>query len=157
MPNIPGPVLSSFAAVALADGRAMVLGGNASNSIGTGPFTAETWILNPRSRTWSSGPPMLEARAGATATRLTDGSVLVVGGWTPRNDWQSNEASRSTERWRPGEAVFAAGLPLPGPAAHHKAQWLGEIAGTTLLIGGGYTSAWSPNAALYAFDVSRDE
>jgi len=156
LPDIPGPIRHSYAVVALADGRALVLGGTEWSYTGCGGCLAETYLLDPRGKTWSAGPRMREARADATATRLPDGSILVAGGWAPGHDW-NEEASRTTERWRPGEAEFVAGPPLPVPVATHRVKWLAGSEGRELLLASGYALAWKDNDSVLVFDVARDE
>ncbi|MCI0456515.1 MAG: hypothetical protein L0Z62_05985, partial [Gemmataceae bacterium] len=92
------------AAVALQDGRVLVIGGDN----GSGP-TASVDVFGATG-VFSAGPNMLSARSGHTATVLSDGRVLVVGGtgtggalasaeiYDPANDSWSNAGSLSTAR-----------------------------------------------------------
>ncbi|HEY8598743.1 MAG TPA: kelch repeat-containing protein [Thermomicrobiales bacterium] len=72
-------------AVALADGRVMVVGGREhvyGLSYGT---VATTEIFDPATGRWTVARPMGEPRFGHTATTLRDGRVLVVGGRSADN------------------------------------------------------------------------
>jgi hypothetical protein len=156
LPDIPGPVRHGYALAALADGRAMVLGGSDYTYTGCGKCLADTYLLDPKTGTWSPGPKMLEPRADATATRLPDGSVLVAGGWTPGHDW-NEEASRTSERWDPRHNAFVAGPALPIAVAMHKAQWAAGTQGRPLLLAGGMARAWESNDAVLAYDDAADQ
>ncbi|GEJ58776.1 Ig-like domain-containing protein [Anaeromyxobacter diazotrophicus] len=62
--------------VALADGRALVLGGrHASTDL------ASTELYDPQTGTFSPGAPMSTPRMTPAVVRLADGRVLVAGGW----------------------------------------------------------------------------
>ena len=155
LPDIPGPVRHSYALVALADGRAMVLGGSDYTYTGCATCLADTYFLDPKTKTWTDGPKMIERRADATATLLPDGSVLVAGGWTPGHDW-NEEASRTTERWDPRHNAFTAGPPLPIAVAMQTAQW---AAGPPrrLLLAGGMARAWESNDSILAYDIAANQ
>lgn len=89
LPNLPfNANRSGYSLVGLADGRAMVLGGETERFIGCHQCLNETYFFNPKTKKWQHGPNMLEQRNEATATLLPNGNVLVVGGWTPTT--QSN-------------------------------------------------------------------
>lgn len=155
LPDIPGPVRHGYALVALADGRAMVLGGSDYVYIGCEKCLADTYILDLKTRTWTVGPKMIEPRTDATATLLPDGSVLVAGGWTPGHSW-NEEASRTTERWDPRRNTFTAGPRLPIAVAMQAAQW---AAGGRdhLLLAGGMVRAWESNDAILGYDIVADQ
>jgi Abnormal spindle-like microcephaly-assoc'd, ASPM-SPD-2-Hydin len=80
------------AALLLADGRVLIVGG--SNK------TAE--IYDPSTRNWSGAGSLTQSRAGFSATLLKDGTVLVSGG--SRAD---GGVLASSERWVP-ETTLAA-------------------------------------------------
>ncbi|MFI5261470.1 MAG: Kelch repeat-containing protein [Candidatus Limnocylindrales bacterium] len=74
----PGQPLGDRALVArLADGRVLVAGG--LDAAGASLGTAQ--LFDPATNAWSSLPPMPESRAGGAAVALSDGSVLLVGGF----------------------------------------------------------------------------
>ena len=64
---------SEHAAVRLADGRVLVVGGNA-------PGTPAAELYDPVAGTWSATGPMITTRARPTTTLLPNGTVLVAGG-----------------------------------------------------------------------------
>ncbi len=156
LPDIPGRVRHSYAVVALADGRAMVLGGSDYTYTGCEKCLAETYLLEPKTKTWSAGPKMLESRADASATLLPDGSVLVAGGWTPGHSW-NEEAARTSERWDPRRNAFVAAAALPIAVAIHGVRWAAGAPGRQLLLAGGMARAWEANDAILAYDVAADQ
>lgn len=153
LPDLPGVVRTSYALVALADGRAMALGGSDYQYIGCTGCLAETFILDPKTKAWIAGPKMLEGRADASATLLQDGSVLVAGGWTPGHGWNEG-ASRSTEQWDARSNRFTASAPLPNGVALHRTMWAADQQGKQLLLAGGMTGAWEGNDVVMAYDVA---
>jgi Galactose oxidase, central domain/Kelch motif len=70
-----GPLPSSHLAALLKDGRVLVAGDNDTTN------NKNTLLYEPTGGgNWSKQPDMLQGRWGGSATRLNDGSVLVVGG-----------------------------------------------------------------------------
>jgi large repetitive protein len=67
------------AAVPLLDGRVVVEGGGSDYS--GGKFLASAELYDPKSGTWIATGPMADQRNFLTATLLTDGRVLVAGGF----------------------------------------------------------------------------
>ena len=67
-------------AALLPNGKVIVAGGSSSSSIG-GPL-ASSEIYDPVANAWSVGPSMITARENHIATVLTDGTVLVAGGFS---------------------------------------------------------------------------
>ncbi len=64
---------------ALADGRILMVGGYGESSNNMGIADAE--IFDPTTNTWTTLPKMAYSRWYPTATTLSDGRVLVTGGW----------------------------------------------------------------------------
>ena len=62
----------------LADGRTAVFGGGSGPPPQSAPTAIE--IFDPATSAWSVGASLTTTRVAATATTLTDGRVLVVGG-----------------------------------------------------------------------------
>ena len=133
LPDLKVPFRGDFAEAPLADGRIMVIGGSNAQYRGCSPCRAETHILDLNSKTWSAGPPMLEARSEHHAARLPDGSVLVTGGWTQKRDW-GHGPSRTAERWNPATNRFEAIAPMPMGNARHRSLWMPGQEGKTLLV-----------------------
>jgi hypothetical protein len=69
-------------AVRLADGRVMVIAGQAGGWYGS-PTRDTVLLYDPDADTWWSLPALPEPRSGADAVRLDDGSVLLAGGFVP--------------------------------------------------------------------------
>jgi N-acetylneuraminic acid mutarotase len=65
----------------LPDGRIVVVGG-ATVSYGSGQVFGTTEIYDPASDRWSSGPSMAHARYAFDGAALSDGRILVAGGWS---------------------------------------------------------------------------
>jgi hypothetical protein len=156
LPDVPGEVRRGLAAAELADGRVIVVGGSTAPYTGSEPMTADTWLLDLAQGKWSPGPRLLQPRSNATATRLPDGSLLVAGGWTPGDNWNT-AASRTTERLRPGATAFVADAPLPQGLAGHRALWLPGQTRTQLVLAGGWARAWSGNQSVQVLDAARGE
>lgn len=72
----------SHLAAALPDGRAILMGGNTSESLHT-PDSTRTQIFDPASDTFTAGPDLLfsaEAQEFTTVIQLANGAFLLVGG-----------------------------------------------------------------------------
>jgi N-acetylneuraminic acid mutarotase len=86
-----------------------------------------------------SAGKLREPRALATATRLKDGRVLVVGG-----EGDDYKMMASVEIYDPATETTTAGPPMPAPRSHHTATLLAN--GQVLVAGGGQGSEISiPN------------
>jgi hypothetical protein len=140
MPVLPIAYRSDFASAVAGKDQVMILGGSDGNYRGCSPCRAETHVLDLKTKTWSDGPPMLEARSELAASTLPDGSVLVTGGWTKAADWGSG-ASRTAERWNPATNQFEALPPMPTGTARHKHIWWDAPWGRTLLVVQGIAGA----------------
>ena len=78
--SVPAPVdLFCSGHAALADGRILVVGGFGQSGNNMGISDAE--IFDPTTNTWTSVAKMAYQRWHPTATTLSDGRVLVTGGW----------------------------------------------------------------------------
>lgn len=148
LPHLPGPAREGIAVVELVNGDVMVLGGRASPQPDCNGCLAETFILDMKTRQWRPGPEMREARSNHSASILPDGSVLVAGGWTPRNG-PPNHASLSTELLNPGAPKFKAGSPLVNGVASHQALWAAGFENRYLLLAGGTATS------VQAYDLDK--
>jgi len=63
------------AAIALPDGRVLLVGGFSGRSV-----TRSTEIYDPPTGTFLAGPELDQPRASATVVRLENGTILVAGG-----------------------------------------------------------------------------
>jgi len=115
---------SRHVSVALKDGRVLVAGGVTADSSAT--TSAE--IYDPTSDAWQAAGAMLEGRAGATATLLQDGHVLIAGGEN------SGTASQTLEVFDPVSDSFLPAGVMSSARKDHAAALLGD--GRVLVIGG---------------------
>ena len=76
LPVTPPQDRSGATATLLQDGRVLVAGGFSGDS----GFQATSQIYDPSGNSFSAGPSMILPRENATATRLTNGNVLIPGG-----------------------------------------------------------------------------
>jgi len=127
------------AAVALADRRVLLVGGASD-----GTSLATTVLVSPASDTVAPGATLQVARAGASATLLLDGTVLVAGGQDA-----SGQALHSAERYDLHAGVVAL-LParMGQPRAGHVAVRLADNGGV-LLTGGDDGSRPVDSAEVY--------
>lgn len=110
--------------VRLADGRVLVAGGFGDSCTPTFAFgyscasLASVEIFDPATGAWSPAAPLPEPRGGASATLLSDGSVLLVGGSKQTSDALRYEPE--SNRWQTlGPAPFTGTqlFALPGDRA----------------------------------------
>lgn len=153
---------SFHTATLLSDGSVLATGGQGvvhDNSL------RDATLYRPGTNTWAPVPSLMaDARAVHTATRLGDGTVLLVGGTgTRQGDGVGAKILSSAERYDPGAARFLPAAPLPEPRVQHSALLLpsGKVA---VIAGGGpgqgrptdtqlfdpATGTWQPLAALAA-------
>jgi large repetitive protein len=110
-------------ATLLPDGEVLVAGGSSRGVNGVALTTSE--LYNPATGSWSrTKSSMRAARAGATATLLSDGTVLEAGGCTAEcgsggnggslsstEDWSSPRWTRDTSMTQPRSYATATELP----------------------------------------------
>jgi N-acetylneuraminic acid mutarotase len=101
------------------------------------------------SGTWAAAGTLCTARAAHTATHLTNGQVLVIGGYT--NSSGGNFATASAELYNPASGTWASTAPLSGARQSHTATLLPN--GKVLVTGGflfdGTTNVYIASAELY--------
>ncbi|KAF0815420.1 N-acetylneuraminate epimerase [Andreprevotia sp. IGB-42] len=114
---------ASHAAVRLADGRVLVIGGRSTTSPYKGLATAE--VYNPATGSWSLAGTMNTARSEPVAVLLPTGKVLVIGG---------DSAVKSTELFDPETGTFSDAGTLPQGLTQFTAVALAN--GRVLLAGG---------------------
>ena len=84
-------------AVVAANGKIHAIGGRTG---GSKEMTGQHDIYDPKTNTWSSGPPLPTPRSGLAAALYKD-LVLVLGGELPPNTFAQNEAyDPTTKSWR---------------------------------------------------------
>jgi hypothetical protein len=124
----------SHAAVLLADGRVLVVGGWHANHL-TAKGSAETY--DPASESWSLTGSLTTARTYLTASLLPDGRVLVCGGMDGAPVYET------TELYDPATGAFSAGAPMSVARQLHRAVTLAD---GRILVAGGTDSSGSPTA-----------
>ena len=137
--RMQGP-LRWHTAARLRDGRVLV----------TDDESPAAEIYDVGNDTWSPTAPMSQARPRSTATQLSDGRVLVVGGWSGRRNLASGEIyDPSTDDWHTIS-------PMANGRTHHTATLLGD--GTVLVAGGstGHVEATWVLAAAERYDPNTD-
>ena len=91
-------------ATRLANGTVLVLGGSVFTNTTTYSTAAE--IFNPATNTFSTAPsPMNFGRVSHTATLLSDGTVLITGGFGPSSILQGESTTRLPRR-SPSSAIW---------------------------------------------------
>ena len=138
----PGPPMSTsrsnHTATLLSDGRVLVAGGTAPASDGSSRFDslASAEVFDAKRATWTSVGSLTEARNGHTATRLLDGTVLIIGGARP-----VHQHLTSVERFDPSTNTFSSWRPLETGRWLHDAVLLKD--GSVVVLGGRSNTARS--------------
>ena len=116
------------ATTVLRDGRVLVAGGwTRYATFNESTPTAE--IYDPATQTWTPTGALTVGRAGATASLLPDGRVLLAGG-TPA----PGAAVPVAEIWDPATGVWSLAPSMATPRAYHTATTLAD--GKVLVVGG---------------------
>jgi hypothetical protein len=118
----------SHVAVALLDGRVLVLGGIDGVA---GVLLSSAELFNPTTRTFSPAPSMSTGRYFFTATRLNNGKVLVVGGC---NLVGCGSGTTSTELFDPATNTWSPTGSLAMTRAGHTATLLQD--GRVMVVSG---------------------
>jgi Galactose oxidase, central domain len=122
------------AAVALPDGRVLILAGVAESSLGPGVvYPKEAEAFDPAAGTFSTIGQISEGRDNPTATLLPNGKVLIAGG--SANDAQNQPIiSNTVEVFDPASGVSSTPTAMSEGRLFHVAQALAD--GRVLLAGG---------------------
>lgn len=113
-------------ATLLADGRVLVAGG--TDWFGERKPSREVEVWDPATNRFARTGSLPEARIGHSATLLTDGRVLIVGG-----GWDKDPPTTALV-WDPGTGKFSAAGSLPEARLNHTATLLPD--GRVLIVGG---------------------
>jgi hypothetical protein len=133
----------AHAAVVLADGRALMVGGvrGAPSQLGVDAFVAEVELFDPSTEQFEQGAALSSPRSWPSATRIADGRVMVIGGTTLDSNSLSIPA-RDVELWDPAGESFAVIDQLPsGGVLFHCAT---PLAGGVLVIDDCYPEGCTP-------------
>lgn len=123
----------------LSNGKVLVAGGSTLGMYYAPTTSAE--LYDPATGTWSNIAPMVSARMGHTATLLSNGKVLVAGGFSNKI-WGIN--LRTAEIYDPITGTWTAVGLMATARGLHSATLLPN---GTVLVAGGYSSITS--AELY--------
>jgi N-acetylneuraminic acid mutarotase len=122
------------AVVALPDGRALLTGGAAGESIGWSAFSS-TYLFDPTTRLWSRSGLLNTARTGTAAAVLADGRVLVAGGtFMDRTSPDPPRPLDTSELWDPRAGTWTRTGGLDETRVGASAVTLAD--GRVLIVGG---------------------
>jgi hypothetical protein len=122
-------------AVLLPDGRVLVAGGYAYDTTGNnGTALASAELYDPSTGTWTTTGSMAEARAGQTATLLSDETVLVAGGQDIRDN-AGIDSLATAELYDPVSGTWTPTADMVEARYGHLATLL--LDGRVLVVGGG--------------------
>jgi N-acetylneuraminic acid mutarotase len=126
-------------ATLLPNGKVLVTGGNIYAIGGVGPL-ATTEIYDPAANAWSVGASMISARENHIAALLTDGTVLVAGGYS-----LTSPVLASAEIYDPVADTWSATGGMSTPRASADATLLSNGA---VLVEGGNTITYCTGPSL---------
>jgi hypothetical protein len=131
-------------ATLLSDGRVLIAGGLKNVGMGA-PTTDTAELLDAAATKFTAVGFMATQRAGHTATLLSDGTVLMVGGWKghPADDWEFYPLF--AELFDPSLGTFKTTGSMSAARSGHMAFL---ISGNAVLVFGG-TGGSSPYAEIY--------
>jgi hypothetical protein len=128
-------------ATLLSNGKVLVTGGDIA-SAGVVDPTATAELYDPTTGSFSPTGGLTTARACATATLLSNGKVLVTGGYDATDNFLA-----SSELYDPGSGSFSATGAMGTGRFGHTATLLNS--GKVLVVGGASNSAVIATAELY--------
>jgi len=130
------------AATLLEDARVLVTGGKTKNGAAEEVTTSSCEVYDPFTNAWTATAPMNEPRSGHEAVRLTDGSVLVVGG-------TGGDGSQltSAEVYDPERRQWSFVGPMSTPRSGMTISRLQD--GRIMAAGGGLSSAQFGSVEIY--------
>jgi N-acetylneuraminic acid mutarotase len=126
--------ISHRAATLLSNGKVLFAGGDTGGTIPITLSTAE--LYDPVANSWASASSMGSARSGPTATLLTNGKVLVAGGFISGNPYS---IVSTAELYDPGSDTWSSAGFLTPARESYTATLLSN--GKVLVVGGYYQDA----------------
>lgn len=114
----------------LGSGKVLVVGGNNLRPPNNGQVLDGVEVYDPSTGVWSKETWLPHDCMNHTATRLSDGRVLVLGGYSGRQ----NQALSNATVYDPDTRKWAPVRPLPEPRMMHTATLLDD--GRVLVCGG---------------------
>ena len=127
--------------VALADGRALAIGGGKVSSDSPDAIDGSASVYDPVRDEWQDTQPIPVPRHRPAVVRLDDGRVLLMGGESP------DGVLADTLVFDPARETWGSLAPLPSPRSRATAVLLRD--GRVLLIGGYDDGGVRPDAVLY--------
>jgi hypothetical protein len=133
-------------ATLLPNGRVLIAGGYSGEGPDHLTYFASAELYDPATGTFSGTGSMKTARAGATATLLPNGAVLIAGGYFI-DATGATVALASAELYDPTTAVFTPAGSMSSARYNHTATLLTD--GRVMLAGGTGSSASLSSVELY--------
>jgi hypothetical protein len=134
----------------LGDGSVLLTGGCSEPGCGGFDASRSSDLFDPVANSFHSGPRMQTARASGTATLLTDGRVLLVGGYPG----EGLEPTAEAEIYDPPSQEFAPVGALSVGRADHSATLLTD---GRVLLAGGVDGAGAVLSTTEIFDPASSE
>jgi hypothetical protein len=132
-------------ATLLPDGRVLIAGGSvASAALGDNTY-ASAELYNPVTGRFSPTGSMAQHRSGQTATLLSDGRVLIAGGWGANLSWKGFPLA-SAELYDPRTGTFSQ---VGSMTTARNGQTATLLADGRVLVTGGANGSYLDTAELY--------
>lgn len=139
---------TDHAAVTLADGRVLVVGGDLGNRA-----TGRAEVFDFQRGAWRGVASLTRERRGHAATRLEDGTVLVSGGETVREGARTSLGG--AERYDPDDDTWTSAGEMECPRSRHGQALLPD--GTVLTAGGDAAFPGEPPVARSCAEIYHPE
>jgi hypothetical protein len=137
-------------ATLLPDGRVLVVGGETTYQA-AGPVLGSAELFDPHAGTWTKTGPLVVPVYGHSATLLSNGDVLVAGGWISAST--SSSAIATAQLFDPRSDTWTAAAPMEKARADARALALPD--GRVVEVGG-LSAEYTPLASVEIYDPSAD-